>query len=78
MVQPAFKFYTPAIAIRSEDAQRSLVTIPKNAVVTVVAGNIKGNGFVKIRYVDQILEMFAKDLRPRGVPTQQIGAVLWG
>jgi hypothetical protein len=43
-----------------------MVTIPANALVTLVDGDTDGNGFVKVRYRDQVTIMFAEDLRSRG------------
>jgi hypothetical protein len=34
--------------------------------VTLVDGDPDGNGFVKVRYEDKVLSMFAVDLRTRG------------
>ena len=39
--------------------------IPANALVTVVDGDPNGNGFVKVRFEDKDLSMFACDLRTR-------------
>jgi hypothetical protein len=51
-----------------ENRQPSVVTIPANAVVTLVLGDIDGNGLLKVRYQNQVLEIFATDLRSRGEP----------
>jgi len=67
MTERAFKFNSPIITMRPEGDQRGVVIIPVNAVVAVVAGDINGREkFVKVRYQDQILNMFATDLRDRG------------
>ena len=65
MPQHAFKLKTSTLAILSDD-QRTMVTIPANALVTLVVGDIHENGFVEVRYRDQVLIMFAEDLRTRG------------
>ena len=54
------------MAILKEDSQESVVTIPTNAMVVLVDGNTEGNGFVRVRYRDKILSVFAVDLRNRG------------
>jgi hypothetical protein len=67
MTERAFKFNSPVITMRSEGGERGVAIIPVNAVVTVVDGDITGTEkFVKVRYQDQTLYMFAKDLRERG------------
>ena len=65
MAQHAFKLKTSTLAILSDD-QRTMVTIPANASVTLVVGDIDTNGFVEVRYRDKVLIMFAEDLRSRG------------
>jgi hypothetical protein len=65
MPQHAFKLKTSTLAILSDD-QRTMVTIPANASVTLVVGDIDENGFVEVRYRDQVLIMFAEDLRTGG------------
>ena len=66
MPQLIFKLHSSSVAIRPESADRKVVTIPADASVTLVAGDIHGKGTVKIRYRDQPLEMLAIDLRTRG------------
>ena len=61
-----FKLKTSTMAILNEYNQRTMVTIPTNALVTLVDGDAEGNGFVKIRFEDKVLSMFALDLRSRG------------
>ena len=61
-----FKLKTSTMAILNECNQRAMVTIPANALVTLVDGDAEGNGFVKIRFEDKVLSMFALDLRCRG------------
>jgi hypothetical protein len=54
------------MALLIENASRTMVTIPANAIVTLVEGDIDGNGFVRVRYRERILDVFAVDLRTRG------------
>jgi len=53
-------------AILNERDQRTVVTLPANALVTVVVGDVDGDGLVKIRYRQKVFEMLAIDLRSRG------------
>ncbi len=46
---------------------RTIVTIPANAVVTLVVGDIDATGFVQIRFADEPLLVFAEDLRTCGI-----------
>jgi hypothetical protein len=66
MQQRTFKLSTSTTAILSENDQRVIVTIPANAVVTLMVGDPDGDGFVKVRYRDHVLSVFAIDLRTRG------------
>ena len=66
MSQRMFKLNTSTTAILNENNQPSVVTIPADALVTLVDGEPDGNGFVKVRYRDKILSVFAVDLRTRG------------
>jgi hypothetical protein len=61
-----FKLNASTTAILSDYNQRTMVTIPANALVTLVDGNAEGNGFVKVHFEDKVLSMFAFDLRTRG------------
>jgi hypothetical protein len=65
MLKRTFKLKTSSFAILSEKEHRSIVTIPAQSLVTLVVGDINADGFVKIRYRNQILLMFAIDLRTR-------------
>jgi hypothetical protein len=66
MSQRMFKLNTSTTAILNEDHQPSIVAIPANALVTLLDGDAEGNGFVKVRFEDKVLSMFAVDLRIRG------------
>jgi hypothetical protein len=66
MPQRMFKLNTCTMAILDENNQPSVVSIPANVVVTLVVGDANGNGFVKVRYGEKTLSMFAIDLRTRG------------
>lgn len=66
MPQRMFKLNTSTTAILNENVQPSVITVPANALVTLVDGDPDGNGFVKVRYENKVLSMFAFDLRTRG------------
>ena len=74
MPQRMFKLNTSTTAILNENNQRTMVTIPANALVALVDGDAEGNGFVKVQYRDKILSMFAFDLRTRGERTLEQSA----
>ena len=57
------KLNTPAMAVLSDSRHLRIVTLPAEAMVHIVDGDIYGTSFVKIRYMDQTLAMYAKDLR---------------
>ena len=67
MPQLNFKLQSSSVAMKSENDHRRVITIPADAFVTLVAGDIHGKGTVKVRYRDQPLDMLAVDLRTRGV-----------
>ena len=67
MSQCTFKLNSPTLAIRLENDNRTIVTLPRNALVTLVdVGDIDVNGFVHVRFDNESLIMFAEDLRFRG------------
>jgi hypothetical protein len=61
-----FKLNSPTLAIREENDQRVMVTLPAGALVTF-AGDIGAKWFVQILYDSDALIMFAIDLRNRGL-----------
>jgi len=63
MAERVVKLSTPTMAVQSDNEHLRVVTLPADAVVAIVDGDIDGTGFVKIRYKDQTLAMYAKDLR---------------
>jgi hypothetical protein len=66
MRQRNFKLNTSAVATLFENDQRIMVTIPANALVTFVDGDIDGKGFVRVHYLNKLFDMFAQDLRTHG------------
>jgi hypothetical protein len=65
MPQLNFKLHSSSVAMRSES--RKVITIPANASVTLLTGDITGKGVVTICYQDQPAEMLAIDLRMRAI-----------
>jgi hypothetical protein len=66
MPQRLFKLNTSTTAILNESTKPSVVNIPADALVTLVDGDAEGNGFVRVRYRDKVLSIFAVDLRTHG------------
>lgn len=66
MQQGIFRLNFSTMAILSDSSQRTVVTVPEHSLVTVFDGDVEGHGFVKIRYRNQVLDIFALDLRNRG------------
>ena len=66
MPQCTFKLHSPTLAIRLENDHRTIVTLPRAALVTLVDGDVDVNGFVHVRFDNESLIMFAEDLRYRG------------
>jgi hypothetical protein len=63
MPERVVKLNTPVLAVQSDNGHMRIVTLPAKAEVVILTGDIYGSGFVKIRYMDQMLAMYAKDLR---------------
>jgi hypothetical protein len=63
MPERAVKLNTPTMASQSDNEHLRISTLPADAVVAIVDGDLDGTGFVKIRYMDQTLAMYAKDVR---------------
>ena len=66
MRQGIFRLNASTMAILSDNSQRTVVTVPEHSMVTVFDGDVDGYGFVKVRYRNQVLDIFALDLRNRG------------
>ena len=63
MPERVVKLSTPTMAVQSDNEHLRVVTLPAEAMVSVVDGDIDGTGFVKIRYMQHTLAVYAKDLR---------------
>ena len=59
MLQRTFKLNASTLAILSDSGQRTIVTVPEHSIVTVFDGEEDAYGFVKIRYRNEVLDMFA-------------------
>ena len=66
MRRRTFKLNASTMAILSDSSRPTIVTVPEHSMVTVFEGDVDGYGFVKIRYQNQVLDIFALDLRNRG------------
>jgi len=64
MRQLVFKLHRSTVAMQSEN--RTLVTIPAHACVTLVSGDFSTRGIVTISYHNQSLQILALDLQMRG------------
>jgi len=62
-----FKLNSPTLAIREVNNQRTIVTLHREALVTLLVGDIDAKGFVEVLYDNEALIMFAEDLRTRGL-----------
>lgn len=63
MSRRTFRLNASTMAVLSENGQRTLVVIPAHAIVSVIVGDINGDGLVKVRYQNRVLPVFADDLR---------------
>ena len=61
------KLHSPSVAMRSAKDHRKVITIPANACLTLMAGDISRTGVVEVLYMDQSLKMLAVDLRTHEV-----------
>jgi len=67
MQRQAFRLKTPTLGtISSDDGHRVAVTIPQNAIVTVINGPLDGNPMVDVLWEGKTIMMFTQDLRTRG------------
>lgn len=57
---------SPTLAVRKDNGYSGTVTIPSDAVLTVPELDEKTEALVPVRWQDEILLMFAQDLRSRG------------
>ena len=62
-----FRLKTPTLGIiSSDDSHRVAVTIPKDAIVTVVNGPLDSNRLVDVLWEGKTVMMFTQDPRNRG------------
>jgi hypothetical protein len=69
-VKMTFKLKTRSTATSAKNDQRSAITVPANATVVLVAGDLDEGAFVKIRCKDKALFMLSEDLR-NGEPWEE-------
>ena len=65
-MQHKVRLKTSTTAILNENNQRVTIIVPANALVTLVDGDLNGNGFVRVHFEDKVVSMFAVDLRGHG------------
>lgn len=63
MPRRTFTLNASTMAVLSENGQRTLVAIPAHAIVSVIVGDLNGDGLVKVRYQNRVLTLLADDLR---------------
>ncbi len=63
MPRRTFTLSASTMAVFSENGQRTLVAIPAHAIVSVIVGDLNGDGFIKVRYQSRVLTVLADDLR---------------
>jgi hypothetical protein len=67
MQRQAFRLKTPTLGIvPSDDGHRVAMTIPQDAIVTLINGRLHGNRMVDILWEGKTVTMFTQDLRKRG------------
>ena len=65
-----FKLKSRSRAVLCDYDNRRVITIPANATVVLVGGDINEDIFVKVRFEGKVLDMLSEDLRS--------GGELWG
>ena len=66
MPHGSYHLNADTIGILSENQRGVAVTIPCNAIVTVVNGPLDSNGMVEVMWDGKVVMLFVKDLRERG------------
>ena len=56
----------PTFAHVSKGEKQVMITIPKGAIITVL-GPLGDRGFVDIRWENNVVKIFVKDLRERAI-----------
>ncbi len=59
---------TPTLGIHTIDGQRSTVSIPSGALITVPDGRLDNDRTISVDWEGKTVLMFAIDLRKRGTP----------
>jgi hypothetical protein len=66
-----YKFLSSTIALTSSGEKRVLVTIPKDAIVTVLHGSPAAGKLVDVLWDHKVVTMFAIDLIERATAVHQ-------
>ena len=69
MKDKSFRLNTPTLGILSigTDGNRTPVTIPLHAIVTVIGGPLDGDRLIDVLWEGKTIMMFTQDIRTRGV-----------
>ena len=66
MVPDVFRLQQPVTAIRNEMRKHRFLTIPAGSVITIVR-RVLGIGLVQAEWNGQVVEVYLRDLRDRGI-----------
>jgi hypothetical protein len=69
-----YRLKTPTLGMSGEsDGRRIPITLPTNALLTVLDGDVNGYAFVDVLWEGKTVTMFAVDLRRRGEHVSSAG-----
>jgi hypothetical protein len=66
-----FRLRSSSVVVKFDDARRSAVTIPAEAVVEVISGRTDDYGFVDVLWEGRTFAMLVVDLNVRGAAMTQ-------
>jgi hypothetical protein len=67
MQRQTFRLKTPTLGIvPSDDGHRVAMTVPQDAIVTLIDGGLDGDRMVDMLWEGKTVTMFTQDLRTRG------------
>jgi hypothetical protein len=67
MSQDSYRISSPTISLFLEGDRHVARTLPKGALVKIESETFNGNKLVEVLFEEQVIMMFAQDLRSRGV-----------
>jgi hypothetical protein len=62
----SYRLKSETLGISTTDRSRTAVIIPKDSIVTIVAGPFEGERLVDVIWNGKTIMLFAQDLRERG------------